>query len=1032
LRKENQIVHGLWIGDISRLELLTIHSFVEHGHEFHLWRYEPTPERLPKNVVLRNGNEILHQSTVFRKRTKDTDVGLGAGSYSTFSDLFRAELLYHHGGTWVDMDVMCLRPFDFQEPYVFRGHRVGAVMNVVKCPAESPLFGELLNLVDYPNAESDWLDFTRSFYESIIRNRLDPFIRWDLMPADSWRSIQPFMEGKAQPDPSWYAIHFLNELWNEVRRAGGWYKGQQITARLPDKNHPIPGTTLFEWYQKYNLFRRAWTPVKAPSFTVSKPAAHQPVQPTFSETLHLNVAITSMSLGGAERAVQETLSGLRETKIRSSLFLLHDVEPSYPVDDIPGCRVVRTARMAREEKLRKIGLEVLASSTPAIFAHLMYAQDFKKLAKFGISVIPVVHNSQPAWQDPPEALNQDGIPLVVAVSQSVKNQLIEWGCCKPIIVLRHEVQCERPSPEQAAKDRLAIRRRYNVPQNALLIGMIGQFKAQKMYTRAVRVLRALRDYLPARLMILGGWDHEWGSGRAAYTAVCQQALESNVMADLIMPGPVHPIDPYYSAFDVFLNTSVYEGLSISVLEAVARGCPVVSAAAGGNEEALSDNDRLVRDTTSTDDYVDAVLEVAARGRRVIPPMPAHPELVPRLWAMLGRHGVPRSEAIKPAAPSVLVVIENLNIGGPQRSLTNLLTHWPASVRIAVVVLDTIYSGAYLSELEQANIPVVGLRPERSIIEKCQRMLELAERLDVTTIAFWNVPAAFKLACAKVLEVSQMRLVDVSPGPTSLKELKELEELPRRMSLSVEEYCARVDCFVTKFNGGVPSSIPSHRTRVVPNGVPIIDADASTPENVGRAVIPIGTCSRIVPRKRIEYLIDMLDILTQRVPDVTLTIVGGSDPGHEEYAKFISDKIVRAGLDNIEFTGPLDDVRPLLQSFSVFVMVSDEQGCPNASLEAMAFGVPVVANASGGTAEQIEHGVNGFLVDGQSPRSMADAVEKLIRNEPLRRRFAAAARQKVARDFSMGAMVEKYLEAFGCHQPPKEAFRSPQSVGSEAR
>ncbi len=92
-------------------------------------------------------------------------------------------------------------------------------------------------------------------------------------------------------------------------------------------------------------------------------------------------------------------------------------------------------------------------------------------------------------------------------------------------------------------------------------------------------------------------------GREVYTATCRQAsLSSGVTADVIMPGPVHPAEPYYSAFDVFLNTSIYEGLSIAILEAICRGCPVVSADAGGNAEALGPNDVLIEDSSDVDMY----------------------------------------------------------------------------------------------------------------------------------------------------------------------------------------------------------------------------------------------------------------------------------------------------------------------------------------------------------------------------------------------------------------------------------------------
>ena len=50
---DNLVVHGMWIGErLSKLELLTIRSFLHHGHEFHLWLYDPLDTPLPSEVVI--------------------------------------------------------------------------------------------------------------------------------------------------------------------------------------------------------------------------------------------------------------------------------------------------------------------------------------------------------------------------------------------------------------------------------------------------------------------------------------------------------------------------------------------------------------------------------------------------------------------------------------------------------------------------------------------------------------------------------------------------------------------------------------------------------------------------------------------------------------------------------------------------------------------------------------------------------------------------------------------------------------------
>jgi glycosyltransferase involved in cell wall biosynthesis len=173
-----------------------------------------------------------------------------------------------------------------------------------------------------------------------------------------------------------------------------------------------------------------------------------------------------------------------------------------------------------------------------------------------------------------------------------------------------------------------------------------------------------------------------------------------------------------------------------------------------------------------------------------------------------------------------------------------------------------------------------------------------------------------------------------------------------------------------------------------------------------------TITRIVPNKQIEGLIAMMQILRRRVPDARLTIVGGVEQRHVGYWEGLVNQIERDQLDCISFVGPSSDIWALLDTHRVFVMMSKEQGCPNASLEAMAAGLPVVANDDGGTTEQVVHGKTGFITGNDDPAGMAAWVEKLVTDDALTVRFGAAGRDRVRVSFSTNEMVERYRSVLG--------------------
>jgi glycosyltransferase involved in cell wall biosynthesis len=745
-------------------------------------------------------------------------------------------------------------------------------------------------------------------------------------------------------------------------------------------------------------------------------ASRQPRTPVLTPPLHINILIASMTLGGAERYVHDMLIGLENRQPTGKLFLMHDLVPSYAVQSSESFPVIRLGKSCRSTRLQAIAMEVTTSPSRLLYTHLIRTCDLRELWKYGVLTVPVIHNSRPGWQDSPQSYTGPQVPFLVATSDSVRDQLISDGCRKPVVVLRHELQRWR-SPQNVESDRAEIRNRHGISSDTVLIGMVGQFKSHKAYTRAVRILARLRNSVKCKLMILGGWDHDYGAGRVAHEATIKLAYELGVLNDVLAIGSIQPVDPYYAAFDIFLNTSIYEGQSVATLEAAQSGCSLVVAKVGGQTEALpSERTVIIEDSSDIDSYVAGIHELTKRssGRAVISPPPA-PDLVPRLWCMIARYGIESADAVPSSAlTDTLFITSNLNPGGAQRSLTNLLSHLGSQHRFWLCVMNHVLGDHFLASLETARVPVLSLARGPSVLDRVEQLLELVLRARVRTICFWNVEAPVKLLMAKVLAIRDIRLIDVSPGPMLFNELDQAADFQRRIAFTASQYLERLDCFVAKYREGKSPrryrAFP-RRTVVIPNGVPLASASANGGTNLRPASVDskfaIVTCCRIVPNKRIEWLVEMMRFLARKVPRASLTIVGGVDQRHVGYWQSVSRKVSAAGLRNIYFAGPNGDVFSFLREFKVFVMISNSQGCPNASLEAMACGLPVVANCDGGTRHQVIHGRTGYLVSGENPSEMARRVASLL-SFPKRARFFGLAGHRRARQiFSMERMVANY-------------------------
>ncbi|MGB5558963.1 MAG: hypothetical protein WBN04_13245 [Paracoccaceae bacterium] len=133
-------VGTLWIGGpLSWMEQVCLKSFVDKGQQITLFSYEDIPN-VPAGVIRRDGREIIDTDEFIKYEQKD--------SYALFADLFRLHMIHQFPGMiWVDTDVYCHRPMDYDSDYVMGfelpgEHRVNNA--VLGLPADSKMLTRML------------------------------------------------------------------------------------------------------------------------------------------------------------------------------------------------------------------------------------------------------------------------------------------------------------------------------------------------------------------------------------------------------------------------------------------------------------------------------------------------------------------------------------------------------------------------------------------------------------------------------------------------------------------------------------------------------------------------------------------------------------------------------------------------------------------------------------------------------------------------------------------------------------------------
>jgi glycosyltransferase involved in cell wall biosynthesis len=96
---------------------------------------------------------------------------------------------------------------------------------------------------------------------------------------------------------------------------------------------------------------------------------------------------------------------------------------------------------------------------------------------------------------------------------------------------------------------------------------------------------------------------------------------------------------------------------------------------------------------------------------------------------------------------------------------------------------------------------------------------------------------------------------------------------------------------------------------------------------------------------------------------------------------------------------------------VYVQPSHFEGVPNAVLEAMAAGLPVVATNVGGVPEVVEDGATGIIVPPKDCSALTRGIARLLRDPELRRAMGRSSARRAASRFSMAKMVEDYEHLF---------------------
>jgi glycosyltransferase involved in cell wall biosynthesis len=239
------------------------------------------------------------------------------------------------------------------------------------------------------------------------------------------------------------------------------------------------------------------------------------------------------------------------------------------------------------------------------------------------------------------------------------------------------------------------------------------------------------------------------------------------------------------------------------------------------------------------------------------------------------------------------------------------------------------------------------------------------------------------------------------------------EIERRWHLIVDRWTHR---WCRLIIGNSPSvirhlheqaGVPLSRLRFVAGGIDAAAVRAAAPYD--RSALGVREdealllwAGRLDPVKGLDTLIGAVDEARSTRP--MRLLIAGDGTEHSRLKQMIAER----GLgDVVNLVGPRDDVHRLMRTADAFVFPSRTEGMPNALLEAMAAGLPVIATDAAGCRDLIADGQEGLLVRPDDPPALAESILTILGDPALAKTLSANAWHKVSAEYTVERCAARY-------------------------
>lgn len=312
--------------------------------------------------------------------------------------------------------------------------------------------------------------------------------------------------------------------------------------------------------------------------------------------IKLAICISSLRVGGAERMVVDLIEQLNQEIFIIYVFVLEEkgntiLEERLSKLNIPINYINKKAGfnplaiIKLTKMLRTFKPDIIHAHLGGVLYSLLYAYLYKT------KIIQTVHTLASHEYSLFKRLfikyaYRKKIIIPVGVSQEISNSIKKlYSLDRNVITIYNGIDLLKyHNPKYKTK--------------ITTIGHIGRFERVKNHKTIIEVYKELKIKNPhLKLLLIGDGSYK--------KQIEELITQYNLTDDVIMPGYVNDVSIYLEKIDLFLMPSLYEGMPLALLEAMANGCIIIASAVGGIKDLISnlENGYLINEPYDKEEFV---------------------------------------------------------------------------------------------------------------------------------------------------------------------------------------------------------------------------------------------------------------------------------------------------------------------------------------------------------------------------------------------------------------------------------------------